>query len=70
MPCGSIEEINDVTTLSIELQSSRLVLKVLNYGSGGGRNKAMGHGSFRGRGRGRQSRNQIECYKFHKLGQY
>jgi hypothetical protein len=77
----SIEESNDVTSLSIdELQSSLIVheqrmkgqkehsedqaLKMGYAGRGRGRN------SSRGRGRGRQSKEQIECYKCHKLGHY
>lgn len=35
------------------------VLKVENYGRGGNNNRARRHGIFRGRGRGRQSRDQI-----------
>lgn len=82
----SIEESNDVQTLSIdELQSSLLVheqrmrgyreeeqaLKVTNAGRSPGRGRGRG-GSTGGRGRGRQSFNKenIECYKCHKLGHF
>ncbi|MCH83871.1 retrovirus-related Pol polyprotein from transposon TNT 1-94, partial [Trifolium medium] len=82
----SIEESNDVTTLSVdELQRRLLVhegrmrahkqkdedqaLKVANHGRGGGRSR--GGGASRGRGRGRSiSKENIECYKCHKLGHY
>ncbi|PNX55893.1 retrovirus-related Pol polyprotein from transposon TNT 1-94 [Trifolium pratense] len=79
----SIELSSDVTTLSIdELQSSLIVheqrvkgqqikqeeqaLKVTN----GGRGRGRGGNSTRGRGRGRQSKENVECYKCHKLGHY
>ncbi|KAK2412918.1 hypothetical protein QL285_048063 [Trifolium repens] len=81
----SIEESNDVTSLSIdELQSSFIVheqrmkgqkevideqaLKISNGGRGSGRGR--GRNSTRGRGRGRQSKENIECFKCHKLGHY
>jgi hypothetical protein len=77
----SIEESNDVTTLSIdELQSSLLVHEQRMQGqkdhseeqalkiSNSGRGR--GRGPSRGRGRGRQSKALIECYKCHKLGHY
>jgi hypothetical protein len=81
----SIEESNDVTSLSIdELQSSLIVheqrmkghrevideqaLKISNGGRGSGRGR--GRNSTRGRGRGRQSKENIECFKCHKLGHY
>jgi hypothetical protein len=81
----SIEESNDVTSLSIdELQSSLMVheqrMKSHHQGgdeqalkvSNGGRGGSRGRGrsSSRGRGRGRQSKETIECYKCHKLGHY
>ncbi|KAK2442749.1 putative mitochondrial protein [Trifolium repens] len=82
----SIEESNDVTTLSIdELQSSLIVheqrmkgqreedqiLKVTNAGRTTNRGRGRG-GSRGGRGRGRQSLNKdnIECYHCHKLGHF
>lgn len=82
----SIEESNDVTTMSIdELQSSLLVheqrmkgykdeeqaLKVSNSEKNGGRGR--GRGNYRGgRGRGRQgfSKEMVECYRCHKLGHF
>ncbi|KAK2451463.1 putative mitochondrial protein [Trifolium repens] len=77
----SIEESNDVTTLSIdELQSSLLVHEQRMKGqkehsdeqalkmSNAGRGR--GRSTSRGRGRGRQSRELVECYKCHKLGHY
>ncbi|MCH86730.1 retrovirus-related Pol polyprotein from transposon TNT 1-94 [Trifolium medium] len=81
-----IEEFNDVTALTIdELQSSLLVheqrmkitqekdeeqaLKISSAGRGGGRGRERS--GFRGgRGRGRQSKDLIECYRCHKLGHY
>lgn len=82
---GSIKESNNVTTLSIEeLQSSLLVheqrmkgqnniieeqaLKVSNAGRGTG--KGRGRLSRRDHGKGRESREIVECYKCHKLGHY
>jgi len=82
----SIEESNDVTTLSVdELQSSLMVheqrmkgqkeeeqaLKVTNTSNDGGRGRGRG-GARGGRGRGRQPLNKeaIECYHCHKLGHY
>jgi hypothetical protein len=77
----SIEESNDVTTLSIdELQSSLLVHEQRMRGqkdhsdeqalkvSNAGRGR--GRSASRGRGRGRQNRDLVECYKCHKLGHY
>ena len=77
----SIEESNDVTTLSIdELQSSLLVqeqrMKSYNQEfdveqalkvSNGGRG-SVGFG--RGRGKGRVNKASVECFKYHKLGHY
>ncbi|CAJ2629918.1 unnamed protein product [Trifolium pratense] len=82
----SIEESNDVTTMSIdELQSSLLVqeqrlksqaekvddqvLKVAGSGRGGS-TRGRGRGGYRGRGRGRTDRENVECFKCHKLGHY
>ncbi|CAJ2668206.1 unnamed protein product [Trifolium pratense] len=82
----SIEESNDVTTLTIdELQSSLLVHEKrmkptlvkdeeqalqVSHGRGGGRGRGR-NGSRGGRGRGRQqSRELVECYRCHKLGHY
>ncbi|PNY03164.1 retrovirus-related Pol polyprotein from transposon TNT 1-94 [Trifolium pratense] len=77
----SIEESNDVTTMSLdELQSSLIVHeqkmkgKKVNqdeqalkvFGAGRGR----GRSSSRGRGRGRISKETVECFKCHKLGHY
>ncbi|GAU10241.1 hypothetical protein TSUD_420250, partial [Trifolium subterraneum] len=81
----AIEQSNDVTTMSIdELQASLLVqeqrmkgqqvtsgeqaLKVNNGGRGARRGR--GRSSSRGRGRGRITKENIECYKCHKLGHY
>jgi hypothetical protein len=80
----SIEESNDVTTLTIdELQSSLLVHEQIMNGTqekddeqalkmtNGGRGYGRGRGrgtSARGRGRGRQSKEHVECFKCHKLG--
>jgi RNase H-fold protein (predicted Holliday junction resolvase) len=81
----SIEESNDVTTMSIdELQSSSIVHEqrmkghkdssdeqALKMANGGrGSGRGRGRNSARGRGRGRQSKDSIECYKCHKLGHY
>jgi hypothetical protein len=81
----SIEESNDVTSLSVdELQSSLIVqekrMKSQNQQNSqdeqalkvtnGGRGRGRGRNSSRGRGRGRQSKDAIECYKCHKLGHY
>lgn len=84
----SIEESNDVTTLSIdELQRSLLVhgqrmkinqekeedqvLKIANYDDrGGSSNRGREHGGFRVRGRGRLGKDQIKCYKCHKIWHY
>jgi hypothetical protein len=81
----SIEESNDVISLSIdELQSSLIVqekcMKSQNQQlsqdeqalkvANGGRGRGRGRNSSRGRGRGRQSKEAIECYKCHKLGHY
>jgi hypothetical protein len=82
----SIEESNDVTTLTIdELQSSLLVHEQRMKGTqekddeqalkmtNGGRGYGRGRGrgtSARGRGRGRQSKEHVECFKCHKLGHY
>jgi hypothetical protein len=43
-------------------------LKISNGGRGSGRGR--GRNSTRGRGRGRQSKENIECFKCHKLGHY
>ncbi|CAJ2655556.1 unnamed protein product [Trifolium pratense] len=81
----SIELSSDVTTLSIdELQSSMIVheqhmkgqqikqdeqaIKVTNGGRGRGRGRNSN--SSRGRGRGRQSKENVECFKCHKLRHY
>ncbi|GAU45313.1 hypothetical protein TSUD_300420 [Trifolium subterraneum] len=50
----SIEEANDVTTLSIDEIQRR----------------GRGRSSQRGRGRGRQSKDLVKCFKCHKLGHY
>jgi hypothetical protein len=78
----SIEESNDVTTLSVdELQSSLLVqeqrLKAqsdreeeqalkITHGGRGEGSRGRGRGGSRGRGRGRINKEDIECYKCHK----
>ncbi|GAU43011.1 hypothetical protein TSUD_28300 [Trifolium subterraneum] len=79
----SIEQSNDVTSLSIdELQSNLLVQEQRILGqqvnheeqalkaSNGGRGSGRGRGRNTGRGRGRQSKELVECYKCHKLGHY
>ncbi|GAU36545.1 hypothetical protein TSUD_277510 [Trifolium subterraneum] len=81
----SIEQSNDVTTLSIdELQSNLLVQEqrmksqqtnheeqALKASNGGrGSGRGKGRNSSRGRGRGRQSKDLIECYRCYKLGHY
>jgi hypothetical protein len=81
----SIEESNDVTSLSIdELQSSLIVQEKRMKGqnqqtsqdeqalrvTNGGRGRGRGRTSTRGRGRGRQNKDSIECFKCHKLGHY
>ncbi|MCH94588.1 retrovirus-related Pol polyprotein from transposon TNT 1-94, partial [Trifolium medium] len=82
----SIEESNDVTTLTIEeLQSSLLVHETrmkpgqikdeeqalkVSYGRGGGRGRGRNN-SRGGRGRGRQqNKDLVEFYRCHKLGHY
>ncbi|GAU51653.1 hypothetical protein TSUD_414750 [Trifolium subterraneum] len=82
----SIEQSTDVTTLGIDaLQSSLLVqeqrlksqsekeeeqaLKVSSAGRGNN-NRGRGRNSSRGRGRGRVSKENVECYKCHKMGHY
>jgi len=82
----SIEESNNLDTMTIdELQSSLFVheqrmiyqgeeeqvLQITNDDKGG-QDKGGGRGSFRGRGRGRQSFNkaEIKCFKCHKLGHF
>ncbi|XP_058762698.1 uncharacterized protein LOC131636068 [Vicia villosa] len=77
----SIEEFNDVTTISIyELQCSLLVHEEMMKGHkefmeeqalkvfnvGRGRERSWG----RGRIGGRQSKEYVECYNSHKLGHY
>jgi hypothetical protein len=81
----SIEESNDVTSLSIdELQSSLIVQEKRMQSqnqqishdeqalrvTNGGRGRGRGRNSTRGRGRGRQNKDAIECYKCHKMGHY
>ncbi|MCI21955.1 retrovirus-related Pol polyprotein from transposon TNT 1-94 [Trifolium medium] len=81
----SIEESNDVTTLTIdELQSSLLIHEqrmkstqekedeqaLKVTNSGRGYGRGRGRGGFRGRGRGRQSKENVECFGCHKLGHY
>ncbi|KAK2361395.1 hypothetical protein QL285_086549 [Trifolium repens] len=70
----SIEESNDVTTLSIdELQSSLLVHEQRMHGPKdytdeqalkvSNASRGRGRGASRGRGKGRQSKALVECYK-------
>ncbi|GAU37106.1 hypothetical protein TSUD_278930 [Trifolium subterraneum] len=83
----SIEQSNDVTTLSIdELQSSLIVqeqrmksqqrgieeqaLKAVNGGRGSGSGRGRGRSFSRARGRGRVSKENVECFKCHKLAHY
>ncbi|GAU39634.1 hypothetical protein TSUD_397220 [Trifolium subterraneum] len=84
----SIEQSNDVTTLSIdELHSSLIVqeqrmkaqdyhseehaLKVSNPGRGGGRGRGINYtNASRERGRRMQNKENVECFKCHKLGHY
>jgi hypothetical protein len=81
----SIEESNDVTSLSIdELQSSLIVQEKRMQSqnqqishdeqalrvTNGGRGRGRGRNSTRGRGRGMQNKDAIECYKCHKMGHY
>jgi RNase H-fold protein (predicted Holliday junction resolvase) len=82
----SIEESNDVTTLSVdELQSSLLVqeqrLKAqsdreeeqalkITHGGRGEGSRGRGRGGSRGRGRGRINKEDIECYKCHEKGHF
>jgi hypothetical protein len=81
----SIEESNDVTTLSIdELQSSLLVHEgrmkgqkdqsdeqaLKVAGAGRGGGRGRGRNTSRGRGRGRQGKDTVQCYKCHKFGHY
>lgn len=46
------------------------VLNIASYGRDGIKSPSRGHGGFHGRGRGRLSKDQIQCYKFHKIGHY
>ncbi|GAU38535.1 hypothetical protein TSUD_320070 [Trifolium subterraneum] len=84
----SIEQSNDVTTLSIdELQSILIVqeqrmknqrdigeekaLQITNPGRGGGRRRGRNfNNGARVRGRGRHNKENVECFKCHKLGHY
>lgn len=81
----SIEESNDVGTLTIDqLQSSLLVheqrmrgykeeeqaLKVSNSGKFTGRGRGRSGRGGRGRGRGNFNKETVECYKCHKLGHF
>ncbi|PNX56747.1 retrovirus-related Pol polyprotein from transposon TNT 1-94, partial [Trifolium pratense] len=81
----SIEESNDVTTWTVDqLQSSLLVHEhgmkgqkdeeqVLKMSNNGGRGRGRGGrygGRGRGRGRGRFNKENVECYKCHKLGHF
>lgn len=79
----SIEESNDVTTLSIdELQSSLMVHEQRMEGSkedehvlkvsSSAKSRGRGRGFRGGRGRGRQSFNKqsVECYHCHNLGHF
>ncbi|PNX80846.1 copia-type polyprotein [Trifolium pratense] len=82
----SIKQSNDVLALSIdELQNSLIVQEqrmkfqsdkydeqVLKVTGGGRGERGRGRGGARGRGRGRQnsSKENVECYKCHKLGHY
>ena len=81
----SIEEYNDVTTLSTnELQSCLLVHEHRMKGqkdsyeeqalkisdAGRGYGRGKGRNSSRGRGRGRHSKEFVECFRCHKLGHY
>ena len=74
----SIEESNDLDTLSIDvLQSSLLVREQRMNGhfvEEQSRGRGRGRGGFKGRerGRGRQSfdKSTIECYNCHKLGHF
>lgn len=46
------------------------VLKIAYYGRDGKSNRGRGRGRVCGRGRGRLSRDQVQCYKCHKIGHY
>lgn len=53
----------------LEPKEEEQALKVFSSGRGNGR--GSGRGGFRGgRGRGRQSKETVECYKCHKLGHF
>ncbi|GAU23520.1 hypothetical protein TSUD_39990 [Trifolium subterraneum] len=45
-------------------------LKVASYGRGNSGYRGRGRNSSRGRGRGRASKENVECYKCHKMGHY
>lgn len=45
-------------------------LKIGIYGYGCINKRGRGRGGLHGRGRGRLGRDQIQCYKCHKIGQY
>ncbi|GAU29090.1 hypothetical protein TSUD_58560 [Trifolium subterraneum] len=45
-------------------------LKVASYGRGNGGSRGRGRNSSRGRGRGRASKDNVECYKCHKMRHY
>ncbi|GAU29997.1 hypothetical protein TSUD_160820 [Trifolium subterraneum] len=70
----------DALQSSILVQEQRLksqidkeeeqALKVASYGCGNGRSRGRGRSSSRGRGRGRASKENVECYKCHKMGHY
>ncbi|GAU22986.1 hypothetical protein TSUD_98140 [Trifolium subterraneum] len=84
--CSIEQSIDVITLSVDALQSSLLVqeqrlksqtdkeeeqaLKVASYGRGNGGSRGRGRSSSRGRGRGRASKENVECYKCHKMGHY
>ena len=74
----SIEESNDLDTLSIDVLQSNLLVREQrmndHFVEEQSRGRGRGRGGFkgRGRGRGRQSFDKytIECYNCHKLGHF
>ncbi|CAJ2629448.1 unnamed protein product [Trifolium pratense] len=75
----SIEESNDVTTMSIDALQSSLIVQESRMKrqveSGEEQalkvsNPGIGFGRGRGRGRGRQTKEFVECFKCHKFGHY
>ncbi|XP_058758796.1 uncharacterized protein LOC131632048 [Vicia villosa] len=51
-------------------KNNKHVLKIAIYGRGGINNRGRGCGGVHGHGRERLTKDQIQCYKCHKIGHY